>query len=78
MVGCDFTECADPINTIFMVLLAVLHKLLGGLIKGGVVYPSLKDLFEATVSVHGFLQLTLCAKVRCQSLELGNERVRFH
>jgi len=78
MVDCDFTECADPINTIFMVLLAVLHKLLGGLIKGGVAYPGLKDLFEATVSVHSFLQLTLCAKVRCQSLELGNERVRFH
>jgi hypothetical protein len=61
-----------------MVLLAVLHKPLGGLIKGRVAYLGLKDLLEAAVSTRSFLQLTLCPKVRCQSLELGNEQVRFY
>jgi hypothetical protein len=75
MVECDFTECADPTKTIFIVLLAVLHKLIKGLIKAG---KAVKALVEPTKSLYEFLQATLCPKVRCAGLELEGQEVRFY
>jgi hypothetical protein len=72
MVPCDFTECADPVKTIFIVLLAVLHSQIELLVKAG--HDEFIPLQEATTSIHHFLKLTLCPKVRCPSLDLGKEQ----
>jgi hypothetical protein len=82
MVECDFTECADPVKTIFTVLLAVVNKLAGLFVKartfGRKPPATLTSIHKATGSLHYFLKATLCPKVRCASLELGANEVRFY
>ena len=87
MDGCDFTECADPVKTIFKVSTEVLASEIEGWLKeeakdkeeGTELLKEHKDFIAAVKGgEYGFSKYTLCPKVRIESLELGTEEVWFH
>jgi hypothetical protein len=82
MDDCDFTECADPVKTIFKVSIEeVLAKEIEGWLKAeeGDMLVEYKDFVAAVKGgEYSFRKYTLCPKVRIKSLELGSEEVWFH